>query len=253
MQGGTKVYVGNLTEAVTTKDLEREFQRFGKLTEVWVAHNPSGFGFVHFREAKDAAKAVRTLDGKNVQGVRLKVEMSHNDKGPGGRGGTQRRNSGRRRESGRARGAARPPARPAAGPRTDRPRKPDRRKSPSPQRKRLPRSPHSPGRPRRKASFSSASSMTPSPPPARRPLSPPLPARRGSPGGRGGRDYLPLPPPLPPLPDYPRDRYADERRYRSSNGAAGWDRARSPPLPPPLPLPRYRSRSPVARHRYPHG
>ena len=40
-----KVYVGNLGNNGSKKELEREFERFGKLHDVWVARNPPGFAF----------------------------------------------------------------------------------------------------------------------------------------------------------------------------------------------------------------
>ena len=89
---GTRVYVGDLLENVQKEELEKEFRRFGRLKSVWVAHNPPGFAFIEFLSSRDAETAVRTLDGKNLCGSRVRVEISRS-RGPkprpgrGGRGG----------------------------------------------------------------------------------------------------------------------------------------------------------------------
>ncbi len=49
-----KVYVGGLNNSVDKTELQREFQRFGSLTDVWVARNPPGFAFLEFEDTRDA-------------------------------------------------------------------------------------------------------------------------------------------------------------------------------------------------------
>ena len=109
------LYIGDLLESVTKPDLEKEFQVFGKLQDVWVAHNPPGFAFVEYIDKFCAAKAVRALDGKNVLGSKIRVEFAKN--GPRG----QRVFRGRKRMA----GSPPPPFR-------------RRRRSLSPQRRRSP-------------------------------------------------------------------------------------------------------------------
>jgi len=57
-----KVYVGDLARDVTEKDLERAFNYYGPLRNVWVARNPPGFAFIEFEDPRDADDAVRGLD-----------------------------------------------------------------------------------------------------------------------------------------------------------------------------------------------
>ncbi|CAI9092880.1 OLC1v1028238C1 [Oldenlandia corymbosa var. corymbosa] len=78
----SRVYVGNLDERVTERDLEDEFRFFGVLRSVWVARRPPGYAFVEFDDHRDAEDAIRQLDGKNG----WRVELSHNSKGGGGGG-----------------------------------------------------------------------------------------------------------------------------------------------------------------------
>lgn len=73
---GTRVYVGNLCEKVKKEDLEGEFTKYGKLNSVWVAFNPPGFAFVEFESKDDAEKACDILNGTEVLGSTLRVEIS---------------------------------------------------------------------------------------------------------------------------------------------------------------------------------
>ena len=50
----TTVYVGNLDANATTHDLRKAFDRYGKITDIWVAQKPPGFAFVDFEDEKDA-------------------------------------------------------------------------------------------------------------------------------------------------------------------------------------------------------
>eukprot|EP00252_Welwitschia_mirabilis_P006998 TRINITY_DN1799_c0_g1_i1.p1 TRINITY_DN1799_c0_g1~~TRINITY_DN1799_c0_g1_i1.p1 ORF type:complete len:209 (-),score=12.39 TRINITY_DN1799_c0_g1_i1:123-749(-) len=81
----SRVYVGNLDPRVTERDLEDEFRIYGVLRSVWVARKPPGFAFIEFEDKRDAADAVRALNGKND----WRVEISRNS-GGGGRGGRGR-------------------------------------------------------------------------------------------------------------------------------------------------------------------
>lgn len=81
-----KVYVGNLGSNGSKQELEREFERFGRLHDVWVARNPPGFAFVEFVDVRDAEDAVKSLNGARICGERVRVEMARN-RGRGGGGG----------------------------------------------------------------------------------------------------------------------------------------------------------------------
>merc|ERR1719489_710632 len=94
-----KVYVGDLPKDASEKELERAFNYFGRLRNVWVARNPPGFAFVEFEDYRDAEDSVKELDGTNICGVRARVELSSGKVRPkpwlrGGRGPS--RSDGRR-------------------------------------------------------------------------------------------------------------------------------------------------------------
>ncbi|KAB0386240.1 hypothetical protein FD755_001196 [Muntiacus reevesi] len=76
-----KVYVGNLGNNGNKTELERAFGYYGSLLSVWVARNSPGFAFVEFEDPRDAADAVRELDGRTLRGCRVTVEQSNGEKG----------------------------------------------------------------------------------------------------------------------------------------------------------------------------
>lgn len=80
-----KVYVGDLKQGTTERDLEDVFSKFGTLKNVWVAQRPPGFAFIEFEDKRDAEDAVNHLDGSRINGVRAKVQMSHGKRRPGPR------------------------------------------------------------------------------------------------------------------------------------------------------------------------
>ena len=59
-----RLHVGDLNERVTQDDLERAFSRYGEIKEVWMARNPPSFAFIVFRDARDAAAALRDMDAR---------------------------------------------------------------------------------------------------------------------------------------------------------------------------------------------
>ncbi|EDW52383.1 RNA-binding protein Rsf1 [Drosophila sechellia] len=99
-QRGTRVYVGNLTDKVKKDDLEGEFTKYGKLNSVWIAFNPPGFAFVEFEHRDDAEKACDILNGSELLGSQLRVEISKGRPRQGRRGGPMDR-GGRRGDFGR--------------------------------------------------------------------------------------------------------------------------------------------------------
>uniref|UniRef100_T1E2G4 Putative repressor splicing factor 1 n=1 Tax=Psorophora albipes TaxID=869069 RepID=T1E2G4_9DIPT len=81
---GTRVYVGNLTDKVKKEDLEGEFTKYGKLNSVWVAFNPPGFAFIEFENKEEAESACDNLNGQDILGSKLRVEISKGRRNPRG-------------------------------------------------------------------------------------------------------------------------------------------------------------------------
>lgn len=61
---GYRIHVADLGIEPSKRDLERAFEKFGPLIEVWVARNPPCFAFIVYKYREDADKAIREMDGK---------------------------------------------------------------------------------------------------------------------------------------------------------------------------------------------
>ena len=87
----SRIYIGGLPGDASRRELEREFEYFGPLRDVWVARNPPGFGFIIFEDTRDAEDAVREMDGRRVCGVKVRCEFArgpvHGGGGRSSRGG----------------------------------------------------------------------------------------------------------------------------------------------------------------------
>ena len=97
-----KLYVGNLAYSVRDDDLQQTFSAFGAVQSAKVmmerdTGRSKGFGFVEMGSAADAQAAIQGLNGKNVGGRDLTVNVarpmearpprSGGDYGGGGYGG----------------------------------------------------------------------------------------------------------------------------------------------------------------------
>ena len=74
------IYVGNLAFEVDDGELERTFTEYGEVTSARVIQDREsgrsrGFGFVEMDDA-DADKAIGLLDGKDMDGRALRVNVA---------------------------------------------------------------------------------------------------------------------------------------------------------------------------------
>ncbi|MBN2356822.1 RNA-binding protein [candidate division KSB1 bacterium] len=97
------IYVGNLPKTIEEETIRELFAAFGEVTDVKLIKEPEtgelrGFGFVRMASKSDALKAIRELNGHEIDERTLIVNEARprNDR-PGGytRGGHGRRNYGR--------------------------------------------------------------------------------------------------------------------------------------------------------------
>jgi RNA recognition motif-containing protein len=91
---GRKLYVGNLTYAVTSSDLEQLFGQFGSVQSAQVIQDretgrSKGFGFVEMGSDEEAQAAIDGLHDQDQGGRRLTVNEARprEDRGGGGGGG----------------------------------------------------------------------------------------------------------------------------------------------------------------------
>jgi RNA recognition motif-containing protein len=89
-----KLYVGGLAYSVGDKELEELFATEGTVVSAVVIKDrdsgqSKGFGFVEMAEVKDAQNAIKTLNGKEIEGRSIAVSEARpqEDRRPSGGGG----------------------------------------------------------------------------------------------------------------------------------------------------------------------
>jgi RNA recognition motif-containing protein len=95
-----RLYVGNLAYSVTEADLREVFTETGTVADVKVvldreSGRPRGFAFVEMSTDDEAAKAMQTLNGREIQGRAISVSEARERSGGGGGGGGGGRGHGR--------------------------------------------------------------------------------------------------------------------------------------------------------------
>jgi len=89
---GNRLYVGNLSFHSTVDSVREVFARVGEVTDVHIVTDrvtgqSRGFGFVTMGSAADADKAIKTVNGMNVDGRSLRVNEAEERPARGGGGG----------------------------------------------------------------------------------------------------------------------------------------------------------------------
>ena len=91
---GTRLYVGNLSYNVTEPELREAFAEGGRnVVEVKIVMDretgrPRGFAFVEMSADDEAAKAMETLNGREIQARAISVSEARERASGGGGGGT---------------------------------------------------------------------------------------------------------------------------------------------------------------------
>jgi len=96
-----KLFVGNLSFDITENDLQDAFAAHGTVTETnlmmdRMSGRPRGFGFVTMSTPEEAQKAIAALNGAQLGGRALTVNVARprEDRPPGGGGRGPRREFG---------------------------------------------------------------------------------------------------------------------------------------------------------------
>jgi cold-inducible RNA-binding protein len=101
-----RLYVGNLSFQSSEDAIAKHFAGCGQVVSVSVVMDretgqPRGFAFVEMSSASEAQKAVNELNGKELQGRSLRVDIAQErQRGGGGGGGGGRSGGGGRRGGG---------------------------------------------------------------------------------------------------------------------------------------------------------
>ena len=94
-----KLFVGNLSFNTTENDLQDAFAAFGTVTETNLMMDratgrPRGFGFITMGSAEEAQKAIEAMNGKDMDGRALTVNVAKPREERSGGGGGRREYSG---------------------------------------------------------------------------------------------------------------------------------------------------------------
>lgn len=81
------ILVRNLHRGVTENDLLQLFKPFGTIKSHNIVIDQStgkskGFGFVDMPDNSEAAAAIKTLDGKLIRGLKIRVKAGHQPRSP---------------------------------------------------------------------------------------------------------------------------------------------------------------------------
>jgi len=76
-----RLYIGNLSFYATGKDLEEIFSNCGEVEEATIVTRPGsdrsrGFGFVTMQDQEGADEAIRQLDGQEIAGRPIAVNIA---------------------------------------------------------------------------------------------------------------------------------------------------------------------------------
>jgi len=97
----TKLFVGNLSFNTTENDLQDAFAAHGTVVEAnllmdRVTGKPRGFGFITMSTPEEAQKAIDSLNGTELDGRALTVNIARpREERPGGGGGRREFGGGR--------------------------------------------------------------------------------------------------------------------------------------------------------------
>jgi RNA recognition motif-containing protein len=102
-----KVIVRNYPLTTPEKELRDMFEKIGKIDDFFMpqfkdTRKPRGFFFVQYRKEEDAHDSIKSLNGTDVGGMKLAIEMVRGDKRErdrGGRDSWRDRDRGSRRRS----------------------------------------------------------------------------------------------------------------------------------------------------------
>jgi len=75
------IYVGNLNYRMSEDSLRKLFEQYGEVVSAKIIKDrmtgrSRGFGFVEMSNSDEASEAIRSLDGKEVEGRNLRVNRA---------------------------------------------------------------------------------------------------------------------------------------------------------------------------------
>ena len=94
------IYVGNLSTDTSEDELRQAFEAFGEVATVRIVRDGAtgesrGFGFIEMSAEEQAKTAIQEMNGKELKGNQLTVEVGRSRTMSGGGGGRPPRSGGR--------------------------------------------------------------------------------------------------------------------------------------------------------------
>lgn len=93
------IYVGNISRQTSKDSLQALFAQYGKVTKCSMPMDkmtgqPRGFGFVEFEVESEGEAAIKALNGYELDGRTLRVNVAQDKRDGGGNSGPRRNGGG---------------------------------------------------------------------------------------------------------------------------------------------------------------
>ena len=72
----TRLFVDNLSSSADLKDLQKKFERYGRLHQFDISMKDRS-GYVEYESSRDASDCIKGLDNSKVEGKRVAVEYAY--------------------------------------------------------------------------------------------------------------------------------------------------------------------------------
>ncbi|EOD31364.1 hypothetical protein EMIHUDRAFT_77886, partial [Emiliania huxleyi CCMP1516] len=91
-----KIFIGGLPHEADQETIREDFGRYGEIEDVYLPRDretgkPKGFGFVTYRDHRDASEAATAMGGRDYRGRSITCNIARpreeNKSAPEGRGG----------------------------------------------------------------------------------------------------------------------------------------------------------------------
>ncbi|KAM7450495.1 hypothetical protein ABFA07_001796 [Porites harrisoni] len=82
----TRVFIGRLSMSARESDVEKFLRGYGKVRDISLKR---GYGFVEFDDYRDADDAIADLNGKELLGESVALELARGKRAGGGGGGSR--------------------------------------------------------------------------------------------------------------------------------------------------------------------
>ncbi|VDK60019.1 unnamed protein product [Cylicostephanus goldi] len=68
-----RIHVSDLTASISKRDLEKAFEKFGKVVDIWLASYHPFYAFITYKRDEDAEEAIRKMNDSYIRRQRIRV------------------------------------------------------------------------------------------------------------------------------------------------------------------------------------